>query len=394
LTRIAFAFGNSTAWLGGLLFYENLLTAISLTDDSKKHTLLAVIPGGDARFNNLSSRFNEVHYLPSENPVGKVLSRVAPILSARNAAAWLSPESALSRSLRQVKADVAFLKEDPLANFRTPNVCWIPDFQYLHLPEMFSPPNLLNYERITRNTARFADRIMLSSESAHKDFLSVAPEFNSKSRVVPFVAFIDDDIYADDPVKIAQEYHLPDRFFYLPNQFWKHKNHSVIIEALSLLKESGQHITVAASGPMYDHRNAAYSSELIAEISRRGLRSQFILLGMLPRRHVYALVRQSVAVLQPSLFEGWSTSIEEAKSLGKPVIASRLDVHLEQNAPGALYFAPHDPRELAQQLIQLNGELNHGVDIHVEARARESMRERSKAFGVAFLTMACDAIAV
>ncbi len=43
-----------------------------------------------------------------------------------------------------------------------------------------------------------------------------------------------------------------------------------------------------------------------------------------------ALLRGAAAVLQPSRFEGWSTIIEDAKSLGKPIVASDIAVHREQ----------------------------------------------------------------
>lgn len=391
MTRIAFAFGDNTAWLGGLSFYDNLLTAISLTADAKKNTLLAVIPGGDARFDNLARRFDEVHALPPASIAGKILRRAAPILSARDATAWLSPESALSRSLRRAKADVVFLKEDPLANFRPPNICWFPDFQYLRMPEMFAPDEAQVYDRVARNTARFATRVMLSSQAAQKDFESILPGCVHKTKVIPFVAWMDEGVYKDDPLRVAQAYHLPQKFFYLPNQFWKHKNHSIVLDALTLLRQDGRNIVIAASGMLEDYRNRPYPSELVAEIARRDLRSQFILLGMIPRRHVYALIRQSMGILQPSLFEGWSTSIEEAKSLGKPALASNLDVHREQDAPGALYFDPHNAQELAGHLKTLDEEWKPGVDSQAESRAHDWMRARSQTFGEAFLALVYEA---
>lgn len=42
----------------------------------------------------------------------------------------------------------------------------------------------------------------------------------------------------------------------------------------------------------------------------------------MPYEHVPALLRESVALLNPSLFEGWSTTVEEGKSPGKHVLMS------------------------------------------------------------------------
>ena len=69
---------------------------------------------------------------------------------------------------------------------------------------------------------------------------------------------------------------------------------------------------------------------------------------MVPREDLYQLIRQSLAVLQPSLFEGWSTTVEEAKSIGKQIILSDLPVHREQVESGARFFDANDPNSLAE----------------------------------------------
>jgi len=73
---------------------------------------------------------------------------------------------------------------------------------------------------------------------------------------------------------------------------------------------------VVCTGKFFDRRDPAPTAKLLATISRPGLREQFFLLGLVPHDDVYGLMRQSIAVINPSLFEGWSTSVEEAKSLG------------------------------------------------------------------------------
>ncbi len=62
-------------------------------------------------------------------------------------------------------------------------------------------------------------------------------------------------------------------------------------------------------------------------------------------------MKHSQAVLQPTLFEGWSTVIEDAISLQVPVVASNLPVNIEQLGKDGVYFDPHNPSELAEILI-------------------------------------------
>ena len=74
------------------------------------------------------------------------------------------------------------------------------------------------------------------------------------------------------------------------------------------------------------------------------MKANFRYLGMIPLDHVYALLRASVALINPSRFEGWSTTVEEAKSFGVPMILSDIDVHREQTGGAARYFGVDDAR--------------------------------------------------
>lgn len=63
-------------------------------------------------------------------------------------------------------------------------------------------------------------------------------------------------------------------------------------------------------------------------------------------------MKHSQAVLQPSLFEGWSTVIEDAISLQVPVVASSLPVNIEHLGPEGNYFDAHDEERLAEILLR------------------------------------------
>ena len=62
-------------------------------------------------------------------------------------------------------------------------------------------------------------------------------------------------------------------------------------------------------------------------------------LGLVPLEDVYTLNANCLALINPSLFEGWSTTVEEAKSLGTKMILSNIKLHLEQ-ATEAIFFNP------------------------------------------------------
>jgi len=74
--------------------------------------------------------------------------------------------------------------------------------------------------------------------------------------------------------------------------------------------------------------------------------------GMIPLPHVYALLRAATALINPSRFEGWSTTVEEAKFFGVPMILSDIDVHREQTGGKARFFGVDDPLALADHLSE------------------------------------------
>ena len=102
-------------------------------------------------------------------------------------------------------------------------------------------------------------------------------------------------------------YQLPSHYFYLPNQFYKHKNHQLVLSALKLLQADAPDITVVASGRQPDPSDSEFFRNFLASRESAGLSDCFRLLGLIPYEHVAPLMLGSVAVLNPSLYEGWST---------------------------------------------------------------------------------------
>lgn len=392
MTRIAFSLKPHSNWVGGVSYFENLFTAINMVRDPREHHLIGVIPEGSHQFDRVLPLLDEVLVLPQSSVLEKAKRRWSQYVSDKISLAWSSPELALSKLLRKNRVDVVFLKEDPRANFRLPTVCWIPDFQYLHLSEMFDLHEVKGLNQFVSNVARYADRVVLNSNAVLRDFQRVEPQYTHKAEVIPFVAHIKDEVYKNPTSeKICGEYNLPHKFFYLPNQFWKHKNHHLALKALVLAREIEPDITIVCSGPPVDYRNPGYTSTLLMAISKNDLRDHFIVLGLIPRDHVYALMRQSLAVIQPSLFEGWSSSVEEAKSLGKPVLLSNLDTHREQAPARADYFDLDNPQGLAELLVQYQRHASPGPDPEAEQQARDRFISRSKTFGKRILNLMLEA---
>jgi glycosyltransferase involved in cell wall biosynthesis len=233
-----------------------------------------------------------------------------------------------------------------------PVIAWFPDFQHRRLPHLFSPPSRWRRDLGFRTQIMSGRHIMLSSESALGDLRRFYPGLTSGVSVVRFASQVDAALLHADAADILTRHRLPPAFFYLPNQFWRHKNHQVVIDALAILKGRGRNVVVAASGSARDPRDAGHFDGLMRQVREQGLETNFRYLGIIPLEQVYALLRTSVALINPSRFEGWSTTVEEAKSFGVPLILSDIDVHHEQAGDAASYFGLDDPATLADALCK------------------------------------------
>lgn len=92
----------------------------------------------------------------------------------------------------------------------------------------------------------------------------------------------------------------------------------------------------------------------MSEIKKKKLESYFVYLGRVPYADLICLIDKSHSVINPSFFEGWSTSVEEAKILNKIVILSNIKVHKEQNPKMSYYFDPKNSNELSKKIYQVS----------------------------------------
>ena len=140
-------------------------------------------------------------------------------------------ESPLSIFLRSKGVDVYFGMFLDARDFKIPTLSWIPDFQHLHLPEMFDQQEISGRTATIIQCCENATHLIVSSETARKDLISLVPAAYSKTTVLRFVAQVADDVYRTDPSYIGKKYNLPLQYFYLPNNSGSIRNHDLVIEA-------------------------------------------------------------------------------------------------------------------------------------------------------------------
>ena len=364
---------NGSGWLGGVNYFKNLLFALSLVNN------------------------NEIIPYPARNNPEELFEHANKFHKIDFAKHYL-----ISKIFKKKidKIDIIKKKVDVFSHCYKPydgvcSICWIPDFQHLYLPDMFSKEELKERDDTFREIAQKATLVILSSNDALNDYKKFAPEYTGKARVLNFVSYINPKIYDLTDEKsntIKAELDLPKKYFYVPNQFWKHKNHITVLKAIAHLKKQGIEIKVVFSGHKNDYRDNCFYDEIVKFIEKNNIAENVKILGVVKLEEVYYLMRNCISIINPSLFEGWSTTVEEAKSLGKNIILSDLNVHREQNPPNALYFSALDYAWLAEILKNKWENGSCGPDYELEKAAKNSMQTRMKEFGETYKSILYEAI--
>lgn len=348
MIRIAFTLIGGKDWTGGYNYLLNLLRVITTRRPGAVQPVLFFGNDVDADEVRPFEAIDGVEIVTSRvlNADRRIVSLLQSLLFGAN--------PAMHRLFQNHRVDVIF-ENAQFHGWRLgiPAIAWIPDFQHRALPHLFSRAAWWRRELGLWVQIKTKRTIMLSSYDARQACERYYPATVGRTHVVRFAVISSRRPDAAKVREVREAYDLPERYFYLPNQFWLHKNHLLVIDALTILKNSGNKIAVAASGKQLDPRRPAHFERFSERLQSAGVGDQFRLLGLIPYEHIAPLMVGSVAVLNPSLFEGWSTTVEEARSLQVPLVLSDLAVHKEQAAGIASFFERNSSESLAKALLSV-----------------------------------------
>ena len=204
--------------------------------------------------------------------------------------------------------------------------------------------------------SKHAYKILLSSNDAKKDLKKISKISINKIFVNKFVFSIKNPKFLPKIDKLTKKYKIKKKYIFLPNQYWVHKNHSSVLEALKLLGEENlkkYRIQIVSTGSNLDYRDPNHFKKLICYIKDNNLKNFYKYLGLINYDEVLSLIYNSKCILNPSLFEGWSSTVEQAKSYGKHLLLSNIGVHLEQNPKYCNYFNPKNSQNLANLILNV-----------------------------------------
>jgi glycosyltransferase involved in cell wall biosynthesis len=191
---------------------------------------------------------------------------------------------------------------------------------------------------IVTESEELRDKIFLKYSIDKERILSI-PNY-----VSPFI--VNKNFSKEEINDVKNKYLLPKNFFFYPAQFWEHKNHIRIIEAVNILKKKGKEFNVIFCGS--DKGNLNY---IINEIKKYNLEDNIKILGFVPENELGILYKLSFAVIMPTFFGPTNIPVIEAWYYNIPLIYS---FHLKnQVEDAALLIDPLNSHDVAEKMEEI-----------------------------------------
>jgi glycosyltransferase involved in cell wall biosynthesis len=219
--------------------------------------------------------------------------------------------------------------------------------------------------------ARECSRVLVDSEVGRTHVVETYGADPARIFPLPYIA--------PGHISTAQErpdfdstYRLPPRFLFYPAQFWQHKNHIRLLEALKLTVKDCPDIQLVLSGGFrYEYQR------VLAKARQLDLGDRVHFVGYVPDDDLRGFYVRARALVMPTLFGPTNIPPLEAMAAGCPAVVSRIYAMPEQLGEAGLYFDPRSVEDIAVQIRRV------WHDDALAAQMVKKGRERTAAAGPA-----------
>jgi glycosyltransferase involved in cell wall biosynthesis len=258
--------------------------------------------------------------------------------------------------LRDMNVDLLFCPFTAPTYFEVgvPTVCTIHDLQYKTYPEFFVPADVAHRDRIFVDACLRATAVAAVSDYSRDAAITHGQIDGDSIRTIHHRIALrntrDDDSSDDTLVRLGL---TPGRFLLFPANFWKHKNHEMLLTAFGIARDRGlakdiKLVCTGAPGARQDWLRSAARTMHLAE--------SILFPGYLPNAGLATLMSKCTGVVFPSLYEGFGLPVVEAMAAGVPVACSNMTSLPEVTADAAILFDPRIPTQIADALLSMVGD--------------------------------------
>lgn len=259
-----------------------------------------------------------------------------------------------------------------LSQRRGKRVVTVYDLTFLLFPDYHPHTRVMIFKNFFLQTVRLADRIIAISENTRRDLIGLLNVPEEKIVVTPLAAGeIFKPILAQDAVRILSRYGVTYRDYFLyVGTIEPRKNLVRLLNAFEIFCSSHSSPTVLA----LVGRPGWLNQDLYKAWENSAWKQNIRLLGYVPEADLPALYSGAIAMVYPSLYEGFGLPPLEAMACGTPVLTSNNSSLPEVTGDAAILVNPLDVEEIAGALMRI------AHDSSLQEELRQKGLKRAKLF--------------
>lgn len=232
-----------------------------------------------------------------------------------------------------------------------PTVCTIYDLQYKTHPEFFAAEDVAHRNQTFIEACRRATALTAISDYSRDSAIAHGnlDPFRIRTIYLRMAQRIAQRVENDSGV--LSRYGLtPRRYLIYPANFWRHKNHEMLLTAFGMACHGGlaADIKLVCTGAP-----GARQEWLMSAARTMNLGERILFPGYLPNEELAVLMANCTGMVFPSLYEGFGLPVIEAMAAGVPVACSNTTSLPEVAGDAAILFDPRVPTQIAQAMISL-----------------------------------------
>lgn len=283
------------------------------------------------------------------------LSAIAyEIAGQRHTVACGRTAEAVTRAAKRAGAQVVFPSMLVLDRCPVPWIAYIPDFQHVHLPDFFSAGERAQRDRNFAALAAHSNGVVVNSRSAAQDVHEILGTPTSRILALPFAPHAQPQASPGETTAVRHKHGIAERYFIICNHFWAHKDHLTAFEAFARLRRRTADSTfqLVLTGETSDYRDPGYFPRLMDQARSLGIAPALRCLGLVPKAEQLALLQGSIALIQPTRYEGGpgGGSVYDAIGLGVRALVSDIPVNREIDTGEVSFFEVGNADDLAAKL--------------------------------------------
>lgn len=231
-------------------------------------------------------------------------------------------------------------------NFYYPRVTVMHDILYHDIPRFSFKYDVS--KAAAESAAKYSDEIITISKFTKRRLIDVFGIDENKIHLIQTKLSKRLKSEIKNQNEILQKYALTsNNYIVYPSAFWPHKNHERLIKAFVKYKENSKtNLKLVMIG------TAPPKKEILKEVPPE-LEKDIIVTDFINDNAFQAIIKNSKAVIQCSLYEGFGMTVLEGMAAGKVVAASKTASIPEVAEDAVLYFDPYEVDDICRAIHEI-----------------------------------------